>query len=287
MPDLTRCSLCPPTNATHSHAISIPAQVALDEVALLKHVKAKRQRLLRTVPPGASAGRVADKAVHRYHASASPAATRATAGATGDGASPEEEAVDADAVAAAAAVAGSECVVDFYGHGVHKGRGGPRICIQMEALGPSLLDLIRQTRYAGVDLVLVKSIARDGLRALHFLHTVCGIVHTDIKPENLLLCVGQPSSSPALSDESVGVGDSTNLQMTADVGGICGVGGREEEQEELERVRRIVHSGAGSWYQVLLLFVRQVRASKLRAQTPNPCVTSQRRKRTQAPAHAR
>ena len=254
-----------PTNECHTLTRNLdPAQVALDEVALLKHVKAERQRLLRTVPPGASAGRVADKAVHRYHAAASPPATRATAGAAGDGASPVEEAVDADAVAAAAAVAGSECVVDFYGHGVHKSRGGPRICIQMEALGPSLLDLIRQTRYAGVDLALAKSIARDGLRALHFLHTVCGIVHTDIKPENLLLCVGQPSSSSALSAESVGVGDSDSLQMAADVGGMCGVGGREEEQEELERVRRIVHSGAGSWYQVLLLFVRQVKNLQLK-----------------------
>ena len=28
------------------------------------------------------------------------------------------------------------------------------------------------------------------LEGLSYLHNVCGIIHTDIKPENILLCVG-------------------------------------------------------------------------------------------------
>lgn len=40
-----------------------------------------------------------------------------------------------------------------------------------------------------VPLAQLKSVCRDVLRGLDFLHTTCGLVHTDIKPENLSLAL--------------------------------------------------------------------------------------------------
>lgn len=41
--------------------------------------------------------------------------------------------------------------------------------------------------YGGLPLSLVKQIARQLLLALDYLHKICGVIHTDIKPENVLV----------------------------------------------------------------------------------------------------
>jgi serine/threonine protein kinase len=61
------------------------------------------------------------------------------------------------------------------------------MCLSFEMLGPSLLDLIIDYGYSGIPVDLVKRIALHALRGLDFLHTQCGIIHTDVKPENVLL----------------------------------------------------------------------------------------------------
>ena len=61
------------------------------------------------------------------------------------------------------------------------------MCIETELLGPNLLDLIKDFRYQGCPLSLVKAVARAALEGLAFLHGRCRVIHTDIKPENILL----------------------------------------------------------------------------------------------------
>jgi len=68
----------------------------------------------------------------------------------------------------------------------HQGIFGTHVCLVFEALGKSLLSLIRKCSYNGCDLELVKLIAFQLLSALDYSHSVCGIIHTDIKPENIL-----------------------------------------------------------------------------------------------------
>jgi serine/threonine-protein kinase SRPK3 len=56
-----------------------------------------------------------------------------------------------------------------------------------EILGCNLLSIVRLYKSKGLPLALVKVIAKQLLIALDFLHTDCSIIHTDLKPENVLL----------------------------------------------------------------------------------------------------
>nr|XP_032634949.1 SRSF protein kinase 3-like [Chelonoidis abingdonii] len=65
------------------------------------------------------------------------------------------------------------------------------VCMVLEVLGHQLLKWIIKSNYQGLPLPCVKSILRQVLQGLDYLHTKCKIIHTDIKPENVLLCVGE------------------------------------------------------------------------------------------------
>ncbi|NWI52853.1 SRPK kinase, partial [Calyptomena viridis] len=55
------------------------------------------------------------------------------------------------------------------------------------ALGPSLRCLMGNYTAQGLPLPFVKKSLQQVLAGLHFLHKRCRIIHTDIKPENILL----------------------------------------------------------------------------------------------------
>ncbi|XP_074872712.1 SRSF protein kinase 3 isoform X2 [Carettochelys insculpta] len=71
------------------------------------------------------------------------------------------------------------------------GINGVHVCMVLEVLGHQLLKWIIKSNYQGLPLPCVKSIVRQVLQGLDYLHTKCKIIHTDIKPENVLLCVGE------------------------------------------------------------------------------------------------
>ncbi|XP_036622712.1 SRSF protein kinase 1 isoform X2 [Trichosurus vulpecula] len=71
------------------------------------------------------------------------------------------------------------------------GVNGTHICMVFEVLGHHLLKWIIKSNYQGLPLPCVKKIIQQVLQGLDYLHTKCRIIHTDIKPENILLSVNE------------------------------------------------------------------------------------------------
>ncbi|TFK20104.1 kinase-like protein [Coprinopsis marcescibilis] len=84
---------------------------------------------------------------------------------------------------------GKSHVIQFLDHFRHKGPNGVHVCMVFEVLGENLLGLIKRHQNKGVPMHLVKQIAKQILLGLDYMHRCCGVIHTDLKPENVLICI--------------------------------------------------------------------------------------------------
>lgn len=85
---------------------------------------------------------------------------------------------------------GHQHVIQLLDTFTHEGPNGVHVCMVFEVLGENLLGLIRRYKHRGIPVVFVKQIAKQLLSALDFLHRKCGVIHTDLKPENVLIEIG-------------------------------------------------------------------------------------------------
>ncbi|KAI9361803.1 kinase-like domain-containing protein [Pilaira anomala] len=84
---------------------------------------------------------------------------------------------------------GWQHVAQLLNHFWHQGPNGKHACMTFEVLGESLLSLMKRYNYKGIPQHIVKRIAKQVLEGLDYLHRECGIVHTDLKPENVLVWI--------------------------------------------------------------------------------------------------
>ncbi|XP_061375183.1 uncharacterized protein LOC133317335 [Gastrolobium bilobum] len=118
-----------------------------------------------------------------------------------------------------------KCVVKLLDHFKHSGPNGQHVCMVFEFLGDNLLTLIKYNDYRGIPLPMVKEICLHILVGLDYLHRELSIIHTDLKPENVLLLSlidtskdprksGAPLILPNTNDKSVSNNGTTQDNKT-------------------------------------------------------------------------
>lgn len=84
---------------------------------------------------------------------------------------------------------GRHHIVSLLDHFEHSGPNGEHVCLVFEALGESVLSTIKRYQYRGLPIHIVKQITKQVLLGLDYLHRECGVIHTDLKPENVLISI--------------------------------------------------------------------------------------------------
>lgn len=77
--------------------------------------------------------------------------------------------------------------VQLFDSFMHAGPNGNHYVMVFEIMGVNLLEVIKRYDYKGVPLPLVRIMAKQCLMGLDYLHRVCSLIHTDLKPENVIL----------------------------------------------------------------------------------------------------
>lgn len=85
------------------------------------------------------------------------------------------------------------CVVLLYDSFDHVGPNGKHMCMTFEMLGENLLKVIKKYDYQGIPVRIVKNMVRQICIGLDYLHRHCSIIHTDLKPENVLIAAPPPT----------------------------------------------------------------------------------------------
>lgn len=85
---------------------------------------------------------------------------------------------------------GSRHIMKLLDNFVHSSVNGNHVVMVFEVLGENLLALIKKYEHKGIPVVYVKQIAKQLLLGLDYMHRKCGVIHTDIKPENILMELG-------------------------------------------------------------------------------------------------
>lgn len=72
---------------------------------------------------------------------------------------------------------------------IHNGPNGKHFVMVFEIMGVNLLEVIKAYEYRGVPLPITRKIAKQCLISLDYLHRMCNLIHTDLKPENVILAL--------------------------------------------------------------------------------------------------
>uniref|UniRef100_H2ZRJ6 non-specific serine/threonine protein kinase n=1 Tax=Latimeria chalumnae TaxID=7897 RepID=H2ZRJ6_LATCH len=83
------------------------------------------------------------------------------------------------------------------------GKNGIHVCMVFELLGHHLRHWMHRCKHQGLPIPCAKRILQQVLQGLHHLHTKCKIIHADVKPENVLLCLSKEDIGQLASNTAV------------------------------------------------------------------------------------
>ena len=86
-------------------------------------------------------------------------------------------------------------IIKILNHFMHKGPNGSHVCIIFDILGADLAKIMEFYEFKGCPLDLCKNIMKQCLLGLDYLHRICAVIHTDIKPENILVALNESQIS--------------------------------------------------------------------------------------------
>jgi len=78
-------------------------------------------------------------------------------------------------------------VVQLLDHFEHVGPHGKHVVMVFEVVSVNLLEIIRKYNYKGVPLDYIRIMSKQILLGLDYLHRICSLINTDLKPENVLM----------------------------------------------------------------------------------------------------
>ncbi|KAI9839839.1 MAG: hypothetical protein M1819_000029 [Sarea resinae] len=85
-------------------------------------------------------------------------------------------------------------VIQLLDHFHHKGANGDHVCLVFPVLGHHLGLQAAKFEQSRIPVAVMKEVARQLLQGLDFLHRECGVIHTDLKPSNILLELNDPEA---------------------------------------------------------------------------------------------
>jgi len=95
----------------------------------------------------------------------------------------------------------------------HTGPNGKHMCMVFSMLGCNLLSVIKAYNYRGIPIPAVKTMVKGIAMGLDFLHRKCLIIHTDLKPENVLLQFYSQAEMDAASIGTASTLDEDDTQL--------------------------------------------------------------------------
>eukprot|EP00816_Leptocylindrus_hargravesii_P000267 CAMPEP_0196828266 /NCGR_PEP_ID=MMETSP1362-20130617/94587_1 /TAXON_ID=163516 /ORGANISM="Leptocylindrus danicus, Strain CCMP1856" /LENGTH=1110 /DNA_ID=CAMNT_0042208939 /DNA_START=165 /DNA_END=3498 /DNA_ORIENTATION=+ len=119
------------------------------------------------------------------------------------------DAFDSDGVTLRETYDFSRHTATIYDSFFHRGPHGRHMCMVFEMLGCNLLSVIKAYNYRGIPIPAVKAMIRGICKGLDFLHRKCHIIHTDLKPENVLLHFSPDLCESSVDESGISLGSSS------------------------------------------------------------------------------
>ena len=96
---------------------------------------------------------------------------------------------------------------------IYKGPYGKHFCMVFEILGVNLLEIIKRYKYKGIPIHICRKMARQILIGLHYLHKHCGIIHTDLKPENVMMTLSEKELEEIINHKQLYKNEKTEKRL--------------------------------------------------------------------------